>query len=97
MKGRYLQMAKKLTKEEKKKQLEFYKKITLQYMMKYIDENAPEDKDWFKGVAMTENEDGEMVYNHLVAKKEFCKKYMPDAIPEKTVKKTKADILNEWK
>ena len=56
---------------------ESYKKITLNDMMKYIQENAPADKDWFKKVALDE----EGNYQHLIAVREFCGRYMPELLP----------------
>lgn len=70
-----------------------YKKITFEDMKKYIEENAAKDKEWFKGVAI--GKDGK--YQHLIAKKAFCERYMPDIIPvRKPDKETKADILANW-
>lgn len=70
-----------------------YKKITFSDMKEYIEKNAAKDKEWFKGVAIDENG----VYQHLIAKKAFCERYMPDIIPVKKAKKeTKADILANW-
>lgn len=67
-----------------------YKKLTLAEMMDYISDNAPEDKAWFKSIAL--NEEGK--YQHLVAKREFCKRYMPEIIP--VPKPKKSDILADW-
>jgi hypothetical protein len=75
-----------------KKKLEF-KKITFEDMKEYIEQNEPQDKEWFKSIAIDEK--GR--YQHLIAKKEFCKKYMPEIIPQaKPKKETKADILANW-
>jgi hypothetical protein len=75
-----------------KKEWEF-KKITFEDMKEYIEEKAAKDKEWFKSVAIDEN--GK--YQHLIAKKAFCERYMPDIIPVKKPKKeTKADILANW-
>lgn len=52
------------------------KKITLEFMMKYIEEKAPNDKAWFKKVAY-QNKDGETQesYQHLNAVNQFCDRY----------------------
>ena len=83
-----------------------YKKITLEDMKNYIEENAPQDKDWFKTVAITETEvknkktgktSYKQTYNHFKAREEFCKRYMPEIIPvAKEKEPTKADILANW-
>lgn len=74
-----------------------YKKLTFDEMVKFIEESAPEDKAWFKGVAF-QTKDGIATdkYNHLNAKLEFCKRYAPELIPEKKEKKNKTDILKDW-
>ena len=59
-----------------------YKKITLDDMMKYIDEKAPEDKAWFKKEAFKDKEGNETdSYQHLTAVRAFCGKYMPELLP----------------
>lgn len=69
-----------------------YKKITLEYMMKYIEENgSAADKKWFKGVAL---EGGK--YNHLRTKNAFCKKFMPEIIPTKKERIPKSELLLKW-
>lgn len=68
-----------------------YKKITLDNMMDYIEKEHPEDKAWFKSIAL---KDGK--YQHLHAVREFCEKYMPDIIPEHKEVLTGADKLNRW-
>ena len=85
----------------KKFEAESYKKITLDTMMDYIEENFPKDKAWFKSVALVErtNKKGETVvrYSHLDAVREFCKKYAPELIPESKAKKqTAKDKLKNW-
>lgn len=74
-----------------------YKKITLSEMMKYIEENAPEDKKWFKGVAY-QNKKGEKLdsYNHLNAVREFCKKYAEHLLPEKRTRTKADDAFKDW-
>lgn len=83
-----------------------YKTLNLETMMKYIQDNAPQDKEWFKSVAVTEKEIQDKktgkkktrpVYNHFKAREEFCKKYMPDIIPvAKKKQPSKAEILANW-
>lgn len=76
---------------------ETYKDITLEDMMNYIDEKAPDFKADFKKVALLKNKNGEVRYNSASAKHAFCEKFMPDLLPKKKApKKTKTDILNEW-
>lgn len=69
-----------------------YKKITLDDMMDYIEKNHPEDKKWFKGIALSEA--GK--YQHLPAVRAFCEKYMPEIIPEHKEVLTGADKLKDW-
>ena len=58
---------------------ESIKKIKLEDMMKYIEEKAPQDKEWFKSVALKDkiNKEAEevKVYSHLSATKAFCQRY----------------------
>lgn len=68
-----------------------YKKITLDKMMDFIAEKHPEDKKWFKSIAL--NEAGK--YQHLHAVREFCKRYMPDIIPDHKVA-SGAEKLQPW-
>lgn len=68
-----------------------FKKISLDFMIEYIENNAPQDKAWFKSVAFDEN--GR--YQHLRTVRAFCKKYMPEIIPE--AKPKKAPISNKIK
>lgn len=77
---------------------EDYKKITLDEMMDFIEENYPKDKKWFKEVAF-QDKDGNTVekYNHLNAVRKFCEKYAPELLPvakEKKVPPTKR--LENW-
>ena len=69
-----------------------YKKITFEFMTDYILKNASNDKHWFKSVAIDENGN----YNHLVAKKAFCERYMPNVIPKAKPRVKKSDILKDW-
>lgn len=72
---------------------ESYKKITLDDMMKYIDEKAPQDKAWFKEIALDENGN----YQHLTAVRAFCGKYMPELLPVKKPKPiTGKEKLKGW-
>lgn len=74
-----------------------FKDITLEDMMKYIDEKAPDFKAEFKSVALLENKNGDIRYNSAKAKTAFCSKFMPELLPKKKErKKTKTDILKEW-
>lgn len=77
-----------------------FKTLTLNEMVAYIEKNAPQDKAWFKKVAYDnrKTKDGnKVVYSHLKAKREFCKKYMPEIIPVAKEKAPKAsDILANW-
>lgn len=70
-----------------------FKKITLQDMKEYIEENAPQDKAWFKKEAF----DDKGKYQHLVAVRAFCDRYMPDIIPVAKPKAPKvSEILKDW-
>lgn len=70
-----------------------YETITFEDMKAYIEDNAPNDKEWFKSVAI----DSKGVYSHFKARKAFCEKYMPEIIPvAKEKAPTKADILANW-
>ena len=70
-----------------------YKHITLADMKSYIEENAPQDKAWFKSVAF--NAKGK--YQHLSAVSEFCKRYMPEIIPKAKPKEpNKSKFLEDW-
>lgn len=70
-----------------------FKKITLDDMMDYITTNAPKDKAWFKSVAI----DASGKYQHLIAVRAFCAKYMPEIIPVAKEKvPNKSDKLANW-
>lgn len=80
----------------------FYKRdLTIEYMKNYIEnldlEKFPEFKSiddakkWFKDIAFRDDK-----YQHLIAKREFCKKFMPEKLPEKTNRPKKSDILKDW-
>lgn len=79
-----------------------YKKMTLEDMMNYIETNAPQDKEWFKSVALekvfSKKEKKEIeTYNHLKARKAFCERYMPEIIPvAKEPKEKKSQKLLNW-
>lgn len=87
-----------------------WNKITFEYMKKYIEDNAPQDKSWFKSVAMVTTEVKEkdketkeekyvekQVYDHFKAREAFCKRYMPEIIPvAKPKNPTKAELLANW-
>ena len=70
----------------------FYNEMTLEYMKKYIETNAPKDKAWFKSIAI----DSSGKYQHLIAKRAFCEKYMPDKLPKKKANAKKSDMLADW-
>lgn len=88
------------------KTFENYNTITLKDMMEYIKENHPEDKSWFKSVSYSmksiKDKEGNIqgtknVYSHLVAKRAFCERYMPNLIPTAKVKEPKpSDELATW-
>lgn len=72
---------------------ENYRKISLEDMISYIETDAPTDKAWFKSVALDEN--GK--YQHLIAVRAFCGKYMPQLLPvKKPAVPNKSDILKNW-
>lgn len=73
------------------------KDLSLEYMMEYIENEAPDFKADFKAAALLENEKGEVKYNSAKAKRAFCAKFMPELLPKKKEpKKTKTQILQEW-
>lgn len=70
-----------------------FKKITAEDMKKYIEEKAPQDKAWFKSVAF--NEKGK--YQHLIAVRAFCDRYMPEILPVAKEKKAPvSDMFANW-
>ena len=70
-----------------------FKKITAQYMKEYIEKNAPEDKAWFKSIAFDSNNK----YQHLIAKRKFAEKYMPEIIPiAKPKEPKKSEMFKDW-
>ena len=86
-----------------------YKTLTVDEMIDYIVNKAPQDKAWFKSKAydVVKDKNGEVVkdengknklrYSHLKAKRAFCERYMPEIIPvAKEKKKNKTDILKDW-
>lgn len=74
--------------------------LTLEQMVEYIEKNAPKDKAWFKEVSHIDKETRtgtKKVYSHLKAKREFCKKYMPEIIPVAKPPTPKAsDLMKDW-
>ena len=87
-------MAKKFTAES-------YRKITLDEMVEFIEENYPEDKAWFKSIAFVDvkNKNGkkDKRYVHLNAVREFCNRYAPELIPQAKPKKmTAKEKLMNW-
>ena len=79
-----------------------YKTMTLEQMAEYIEEKEPQDKGWFKSIAYIDKETKEgtkKVYSHLRARKEFCKRYIPEILPvaKEPKKETRAkEILENW-
>lgn len=79
-----------------------YDKMSVKDMKEYIENNCPNEKEWFKKVAFTEklNKKGEMeqVYiGHFKLRKIFCTKFMPEIIPVAKVKKEKmSDLIKYW-
>lgn len=83
-----------------------YDELTVEQMKEYIEKNAPDDKAWFKKVAIGKREikDSEgnvkktiKAYNHLKAKRAFCERYMPEIIPvAKPKKENKTKFLENW-
>lgn len=77
-----------------------YKRMKLEDMMKYIEENVPQDKSWFKAIAFEDikHKDGtvEKTYSHLKARKAFCERYMPEIIPVAKKKEKASDKLLNW-
>lgn len=70
-----------------------FKKITAEDMKAYIEANAPQDKAWFKSVAF--NEKGK--YQHLIAVRAFCDRYMPEILPVAKEKKAPvSDMFANW-
>lgn len=76
-----------------KKNLPEYRKITLDYMKTYIEKNAPQDKAWFRSIVF----DAKGKYQHLIAVKAFCERYMPEIIPVAKPQKPKvSDAIKDW-
>ena len=95
--------SKRIKKRGSYKQMEKFnfRTIKLEDMMSYIEKNAPQDKQWFKSIAIEirETKDGEEkeVYNHFNARQAFCERYMPEIIPvSKPKEPTKAELLAKW-
>ena len=63
--------------------------ITFEFMIDYISKNAPDDKQWFKDNAF---DDGK--YQHLIARKKFVERYMPELKAEKKI--SKWEQLKNW-
>lgn len=83
-----------------------YNSLKLEQMKEYIEKNAPQDKAWFKKIAISErkikDKDGNVIktikaYNHLTARRKFCERYMPDLLPvAKPKKENKSQFLENW-
>lgn len=66
-------------------------------MMNYIEENHPEDKEWFKGEALVFNEEkGKNEYMHLRAVRAFCERYMQNLLPKANKRINKSEKLMNW-
>jgi len=63
--------------------------ITFEYMIEYIQKNAPQDKSWFKEIAFDNKK-----YNHFTARKAFIDRYMPELKTE--TKQSKWDMVENW-
>jgi hypothetical protein len=76
---------------------ESFKKITLDAMRDYIEENYPKDKAWFKKVAFEDKEGNKVEkYNHLNAVRKFCEKYAPELLPKAEPKVPATKRIENW-
>lgn len=73
-----------------------FKEITLEDMMNYIDEYAPDFKEEFKEAALINLKDGTKRYNAAKAKKAFCIKFMPELLPKTSKPISKTEMLLNW-
>jgi hypothetical protein len=68
-----------------------FKTLDFNTMAEYIEEKAPQDKEWFMKESCilvdVKEKDGTIKkvekYNHLQAKRVFCERYMPEILPKK--------------
>lgn len=76
-----------------------FKKIELSEMADFIEQNYPEDKEWFVTIAYQDKDGNDTDrYNHLRAVRKFCEKYAPDLIPQKREKEPPAtDRILAWR
>lgn len=74
-----------------------YKTLSFEQMADYIETNVPQDKAWFKQIAIgkraVKDKEGNVIktieaYSHLKAKRAFAERYMPEILP---VAKPKAE------
>lgn len=82
------------------------KYITTKDMLDYIDENCPNEKDWFIKVATEEyvvEKEGKKViknkaheFDSFHAKSEFVKKFFPEKIKQNGKEKKSSDLFYEW-
>lgn len=72
-----------------------FKTLTTKDMIDYINENAPDKRTWFYAEAF-ETKDGKELYNHLKAKKAFCKEFFPDLLPVKKTREKATKQLEDW-
>ena len=73
-----------------------FKKITLDDMVSFLKAHGTrEEKDQFK-VECMKDKDGNTIgkYNHLVAVRWFCDKFIPDAVPRRKDPKA-SDLLKQ--
>lgn len=78
-------------------EIESMKDLTPEFMIDYINKNAPDFKEEFKKSALKVNKNGEERYNSASARHAFCKKFMPDLLPKKKEKKpTATKLFKEW-
>ena len=93
-------MSKKDKEEIEQKEVLTYRKLTIEYMIRYIDENVPNDKEWFKSVALVDRTDKngntKKVCDMFRAKKAFCERYMPELLPKHTGKVSATEMLLKW-
>ena len=72
-----------------------YNHLKRQEMMDFIAEKHPDKKEWFKQIAFEDKNGNKLEkYNHLNAKKKFCKEYAPSLLPKKKAKGK--DVFADW-
>lgn len=68
-----------------------YKTITLDDMVKYLNEKTKDERHAFKEEAMPNGK-----YNHLKARKYFYEKYFPEYIPKAEPITLKSKAIANW-